>query len=753
MKQVYSFRFLIVLLFYCFVTPKYLLAGLISFEPNQTIDVFVDKTNICVGENIMISLVSSELGVEYQLKADGIAIDEPVSGTGSQLDFYTSPAKTTTYSFTATNTSTLESVDILKTVSINVNPGPNLDLPLTADKYQICEESNEPVLISLDNSEVGLTYLLKDEFGVEYGSLPGNGSKINFTSVSPNRTTSYLVETTSAGCNGNVEIKNRLSIDVINLPLSNINLSISEPNICIGEKTTITLDTSEIGVSYHLYDGTYYSKDSIVGNGSSVSFPEFSPFRSVNYQVKATNLACGSSRFLTNTIRVNVGLQPEEHLHPTINKHTICEGEEVIISLTPTDTKVSYQLWEGNNAIGNPIIGNNQEISFAPTIPSKSATFRIEALGDKCLSPIEIRYTVDVDVHHYPQSNKIITSDKDTVCLGEEINLSVENSESGIIYSLHDGNSLIESNLFGNGNTIHFPAQYPKKSTTYTVYAHETVCTTPMQLDHTKSVVIPDITPNSIESFATPTEFCEGEEIDIELPSTIQGIKYILWDGDELLSELTGNGADLIFENIVPKLSSNIEITIGNCQNRLVAAKPSYQVQSNPQLDIITSDIQNGYDGRLVISVNHGLAPYTYIINPGETITKESKVLELINLEEGTYQILVVDGNACRSSEAGQLAQIEINNKQKVIVDNALTPNGDGINDKWIIHYDPLMGNPEVFVFNIYGQQVYHSKSYQNNWKGNYNGSILPNGAYYYLIDFNSTDIKPIKGSLSILGN
>ncbi|MDZ5726904.1 gliding motility-associated C-terminal domain-containing protein, partial [Acetobacterium sp. K1/6] len=103
-------------------------------------------------------------------------------------------------------------------------------------------------------------------------------------------------------------------------------------------------------------------------------------------------------------------------------------------------------------------------------------------------------------------------------------------------------------------------------------------------------------------------------------------------------------------------------------------------------------------------------------------------------------------------SDAGQLAEIHLEDGKKVIVGNALTPNGDGINDEWLIQYESDLNAPEVSIFNIYGQEIYHAKSYQNNWKGSYNGSILPNGAYYYLINFNQEKINPIRGTISILG-
>ena len=74
---------------------------------------------------------------------------------------------------------------------------------------------------------------------------------------------------------------------------------------------------------------------------------------------------------------------------------------------------------------------------------------------------------------------------------------------------------------------------------------------------------------------------------------------------------------------------------------------------------------------------------------------------------------------------------IEINAAQ------AITPNGDGINDTWVIYNLGNHPGSIVRVFNSNGVQVFYSANYQNNWMGNYQGSneMLPVGSYLYQID------------------
>lgn len=72
---------------------------------------------------------------------------------------------------------------------------------------------------------------------------------------------------------------------------------------------------------------------------------------------------------------------------------------------------------------------------------------------------------------------------------------------------------------------------------------------------------------------------------------------------------------------------------------------------------------------------------------------------------------------------------------KKITIPNTFSPNGDGINDTWNI--EALVTYPEssTMVFDRYGKLVYKSAGYSKAWDGTYNGSKLPEGTYYYIID------------------
>ncbi|WP_165953147.1 PKD domain-containing protein [Pedobacter changchengzhani] len=81
---------------------------------------------------------------------------------------------------------------------------------------------------------------------------------------------------------------------------------------------------------------------------------------------------------------------------------------------------------------------------------------------------------------------------------------------------------------------------------------------------------------------------------------------------------------------------------------------------------------------------------------------------------------------------------------------NTFTPNGDGINDVWNIKYLETYPNATVEVFNRDGVRVFFSKGYSVPFDGNYMGSALPVGVYYFLIS-PKNGRKNISGPLTII--
>lgn len=114
------------------------------------------------------------------------------------------------------------------------------------------------------------------------------------------------------------------------------------------------------------------------------------------------------------------------------------------------------------------------------------------------------------------------------------------------------------------------------------------------------------------------------------------------------------------------------------------------------------------------------------------------------------YILTVTDANSCINSDTVLVTVIPLTFEG--VVSNVFSPNGDGINDTWYIENIKYYPENEVTVYNIYGNEVYTAKPYQNDWQGTYNGNPLPDGTYFYVIKIDNAS-PVLKGSLDILRN
>ena len=108
-----------------------------------------------------------------------------------------------------------------------------------------------------------------------------------------------------------------------------------------------------------------------------------------------------------------------------------------------------------------------------------------------------------------------------------------------------------------------------------------------------------------------------------------------------------------------------------------------------------------------------------------------------------TYTLTVTSKDGCIARD-----DITITVNNEVEVNNFMSPNGDGKNDYWEIKGNWLLDGCPVQIFDIWGDIIYQSKSYKNNWDGTKNGRDIPNGTYYYTISCSDRENK--SGSITL---
>ena len=83
-----------------------------------------------------------------------------------------------------------------------------------------------------------------------------------------------------------------------------------------------------------------------------------------------------------------------------------------------------------------------------------------------------------------------------------------------------------------------------------------------------------------------------------------------------------------------------------------------------------------------------------------------------------------------------------------IIITDFFSPNGDGFNDTWQVKEIERYSNNRVWIFVRTGKQIFSANPYMNNWSGEYNGSPVPSGSYYYRIDLDGNGNIDFEGWL-----
>jgi gliding motility-associated-like protein len=113
---------------------------------------------------------------------------------------------------------------------------------------------------------------------------------------------------------------------------------------------------------------------------------------------------------------------------------------------------------------------------------------------------------------------------------------------------------------------------------------------------------------------------------------------------------------------------------------------------------------------------------------------------------EGTYWVIASYTNGCKSTDSIILTKADLKVAEPV---NAITPNGDGINDFLVIKNIDQIKPCKLAIYNRWGDELLTTSDYQNNWDGTYKGKKLPEGTYYYVLE--TRDGKVYKGAVNIL--
>jgi gliding motility-associated-like protein len=139
---------------------------------------------------------------------------------------------------------------------------------------------------------------------------------------------------------------------------------------------------------------------------------------------------------------------------------------------------------------------------------------------------------------------------------------------------------------------------------------------------------------------------------------------------------------------------------------------------------------------------------YTWLAVGGTGIVGSGATINVRPAVTTTYAVVVNNSFGYQATVPVLLTVIV---DYKLVPNNLVTPNGDGVNDKWVIPNIDMYPDNEVIVYDKAGRSVFTKRGYNNEWDGTLNGTKLKEDAYFYVIKFNKDGALPIRGYVSIV--
>jgi gliding motility-associated-like protein len=163
----------------------------------------------------------------------------------------------------------------------------------------------------------------------------------------------------------------------------------------------------------------------------------------------------------------------------------------------------------------------------------------------------------------------------------------------------------------------------------------------------------------------------------------------------------------------------------------------SYNGNLNTDLLLIQSALDPNKEDSILLTINVASSQSGNFANTAILNAPTNYGMVNLSSTDPTFIITVVD--TTRKPTLFIIPKVDVN------IPGGFSPNNDGIDDTWVI-MRPYGTIISVKVFNRWGNEVYKSENYQNDWRGkgisNFIGENVPEGTYFYVVE--ATDINGV---------
>jgi len=267
-------------------------------------------------------------------------------------------------------------------------------------------------------------------------------------------------------------------------------------------------------------------------------------------------------------------------------------------------------------------------------------------------------------------------------------------------------------------------------------------------------------TSNSFSNRVTVLEATSEDDVFATITSS-SGNPFCAADGPTTLSTVPGNSYQWFKEGTPISGATNqsyetavsgsysVVVKFENCQ-----ATGSIELQTGgftSSIDVPNDNMLEAGDVLIVSVTTNAVNPeFQWLLN-GEVIPNAVQSTFTVT-DFGFYGVIITQTNGCNTANE-HFFQVEefINPFPEVEnIPNLVSPNGDGINDTWVIPTPYVSGsNTEVVIYSSQGEIVLSTKDYLNNWPEDQLSTSSVNQVFYYMIMPQGQ--QPKKGSITIV--
>lgn len=559
-----------------------------------------------------------------------------------------------------------------------------------------------------DNSTVASGYSIT-KWNWDFGD--GNTSTLKnpkhaYSSLTPNPKTITLVVESDKGC---LSAPYTQTITVKPVPVVAFSGSLPEPcQNAAGITLTAPLVSETSGIPGV---GTWSF------SGSGVTGNVFTPSTAGagTHQVIATYTAANGC---IGKDTGNFTVQPLPSVDFTTSAVT-CEKVAIVFTDQTTPNVGNLTNWSWNFDDGSvPDIKQNTTHTYATP---KAYNVTLTATNSKGCTGTKTKV---VDVHYRPFASFTVPAN---VCLPNAVAVFTNNSTIGD----------------GTGSTLSYAWDFndpndPTGSTsvngshTYTAtgsYSVKLNVTSSNSCSKDTTIVFKNVRPQPAADFdALPAEVCLGQKIYFKDKTigTVTGWNWLF--GDNSAPQNVKDPENLYTKAGPYDVSFYITDNYG-CASKTVVKRvtvyPYPVIDAGPDVYVLQGNSAVINATATGSNLKYKWTPNTYlsydtVLTPVCTPTQEIR-----------YYLTATNPGGCSSKDS-----VYVHLLKTPVIPNAFTPNGDGINDKWVIGELMYYTGCTVEVFDRNGHQVYRSFGYKEPWNGaTSGGKPLPVGTYYYIID------------------